>query len=79
VTPTKQKKTTPKPNITFFDHGDPDAALQSLQSVLAEAGELPVIGLVVETTERDGQKQITNWTFADTSLIKSLAMILPGK
>lgn len=79
MTIAKPKKTTPKPNIIFLDQGDPDAALQSLQSVLAEAGEIPVFGLVVETTERDGQKQITNWTFADTSLIKSLAMILPGK
>ena len=60
-------------NIVFFENDDPQAG-ESLRRALAQTGEAPLLGLVLKVEE----ERVVNWMFADTSLIKSLALILPG-
>ena len=60
-------------NIVFFENDDPQAG-ESLRNALAKTGEAPLLGLVLKVEE----ERVVNWMFADTSLIKSLALILPG-
>ena len=60
-------------NIVFFENDDPQAG-ESLRRALTQTGEAPLLGLVLKVEE----ERVVNWMFADTSLIKSLALILPG-
>ena len=60
-------------NIVFSENDDPQAG-ESLRRALAQTGEAPLLGLVLKVEE----ERVVNWMFADTSLIKSLALILPG-
>ena len=63
-------------NIVFSENDDPRAA-ESLRRVLAQTGEAPLLGLILKV-EADGKgERVVNWMFADTSLVKSLALILP--
>jgi hypothetical protein len=68
------RKAAANSNIVFFEEDSPQA-VESLKSALANTGNAPMLGLVLKV-EKD---QVVNWMFADTSLIKSLALILPGK
>ena len=57
-------------NIVFSENDDPQAG-ESLRRALAQTGEAPLLGLVLKVEE----ERVVNWMFADTSLIKSLALI----
>ena len=66
-------------NVVFFENDSPQA-LESLQSALANTGDTPLLGLVLKVaSDPKGEDQVVNWMFADTSFIKSLALVLPGK
>lgn len=60
-------------NIVFFENDNPQAG-ESLRRALAKTGDAPLLGLILKVEE----ERVVNWMFADTSLIKSLALILPG-
>ncbi len=63
-------------NIVFFENDDPQAG-ESLRRTLAQTGEAPLLGLILKV-EADGKgERVVNWMFADTSLVKSLALVLP--
>ena len=59
-------------NIVFFENDNPQAG-ESLRNALAKTGEAPLLGLVLKVEE----ERVVNWMFADTSLVKSLALVLP--
>lgn len=66
-------------NIVFFENDSPQA-VESLKSALAKTGDAPLLGLVLKVeADPKGEERVVNWMFADTSFIKSLALILPGK
>jgi len=66
-------------NVVFFENDSPQA-VESLKNALANAGDAPLLGLVLKVeTDPKGEDQVVNWMFADTSFIKSLALVLPGK
>ena len=66
-------------NIVFFENDSPKAA-ESLKNALAQTGETPILGLVLKVeVDPEGKDRVVNWMFAETSFIKSLALILPGK
>ena len=65
---------TENDNIVFFEQDSPQA-VESLKKAVSNAGELPMLGLVLKV-EKD---RVVNWMFADASFIKSLALVLPGK
>ena len=66
-------------NIVFFENDSPQA-VESLKSALAKTGATPILGLVLKVeADPKGEERVVNWMFADTSFIKSLALILPGK
>ncbi len=64
-------------NIVFFENDSPQA-VESLKNALAQTGDAPLLGLVLKIeADSKGQDRVVNWMFADTSFIKSLALILP--
>jgi hypothetical protein len=66
-------------NIVFFENDSPQA-VESLKSALVNAGDVPLLGLVLKVeADPKGEERVVNWMFADTSFIKSLALVLPGK
>jgi len=66
-------------NVVFFENDSPQA-VESLKNALASTGDAPLLGLVLKVeADSKGEDQVVNWMFADTSFIKSLALILPGK
>jgi len=66
-------------NNVFFENDSPQA-VESLKSALAKTGDAPLLGLVLKVEANPkGEERVVNWMFADTSFIKSLALILPGK
>ena len=66
-------------NIVFFENDSPQA-VESLKKALANTGDAPLLGLVLKVeVNPKGEDQVVNWMFADTSFIKSLALVLPGK
>ena len=66
-------------NVVFFEEDSPQA-VESLKNALANAGDAPLLGLVLKVeADPKGVDQVVNWMFADTSFIKSLALVLPGK
>ena len=66
-------------NIVFFEKDSPQA-FESLKNALANAGDVPLLGLVLKVeVDPNGEDHVVNWMFAETSFIKSLALILPGK
>ena len=66
-------------NVVFFEDDSPQAA-ESLKNALARTGDAPLLGLVLKVeADSKGEDQVVNWMFADTSFIKSLALVLPGK
>ena len=66
-------------NIVFFENDSPQA-VESLKNALAKTGDAPLLGLVLKVeADPKGKERVVNWMFADTSFIKSLALILPGK
>ncbi len=66
-------------NIVFFENDSPQA-VESLKNALAKTGDAPLLGLVLKVeADPKGEERVVNWMFADTSFIKSLALILPGK
>ena len=66
-------------NIVFFENDSPQA-VESLKNALARTGDVPILGLVLKVEANPkGEDQVVNWMFADTSFIKSLALVLPGK
>jgi hypothetical protein len=66
-------------NVVFFEDDNPQA-VDSLKNALAKAGDLPLLGLVLKVeADPKGEERVVNWMFADTSFIKSLALILPDK
>jgi hypothetical protein len=66
-------------NIVFFENDSPQA-VESLKSALVNAGDVPLLGLVLKVeADHKGEERVVNWMFADTSFIKSLALVLPGK
>jgi hypothetical protein len=66
-------------NVVFFENDSPQA-LESLKSALAKTGDVPILGLVLKVeADPKGEEHVVNWMFADTSFIKSLALVLPGK
>ena len=66
-------------NIVFFENDSPKAA-ESLKNALVQTGETPILGLVLKVeVDPEGKDRVVNWMFAETSFIKSLALILPGK
>ena len=64
-------------NIVFSENDDPQAG-ESLRRALAQTGEAPLLGLILKVEANGKGEHVVNWMFADTSLIKSLALILPG-
>jgi hypothetical protein len=64
--------------ITFFNPDDPLAG-ESLARSLYDSDQ-PILGLIVKVKQQEnGDEQIVNWSFADITLIKSLAALcLPG-
>ena len=66
-------------NIVFFEKDSPKA-VESLKNALAKTGDAPILGLVLKVeVDPEGEDRVVNWMFAETSFIKSLALILPGK
>ena len=66
-------------NVVFFENDSPQA-LESLKNTLAKTGDVPILGLVLKVeADPKGEERVVNWMFADTSFIKSLALVLPGK
>ena len=66
-------------NIVFFEKDSPQA-FESLKNALANAGDVPLLGLVLKVeVDPNGEDHVVNWMFAETSFIKSLALIQPGK
>ena len=66
-------------NIEFFEKDSPQA-VESLKTALANTGDIPLLGLVLKVeVDPEGGDRVVNWMFAETSFIKSLALILPGK
>jgi len=66
-------------NVVFFENDSPQA-VESLKNALAKAGDAPLLGLVLKVeADPKGGERVVNWMFADTSFIKSLALVLPGK
>ena len=66
-------------NVVFFENDSPQA-LESLKSALAKTGDAPILGLVLKVeADPKGEERVVNWMFADTSFIKSLELVLPGK
>jgi hypothetical protein len=66
-------------NIVFFENDSPQA-VESLKNALAKTGDVPLLGLVLKVeVDSKGEDRVVNWMFAETSFIKSLALILPGK
>ena len=66
-------------NVVFFENDSPQA-VESLKSALANTGDAPILGLVLKVeADHNGEERVVNWMFADTSFIKSLALVLPGK
>ena len=66
-------------NVIFFENDSPQA-VESLKNALAKTGDIPILGLVLKVeADPKGEERVVNWMFADTSFIKSLALILPGK
>lgn len=64
-------------NVVFFEDDSPQAA-ESLKNALAQTGDAPLLGLVLKIeADSKGQDRVVNWMFAETSFIKSLALILP--
>ena len=64
-------------NIVFFENDNPQAG-ESLRNALAKTGEAPLLGLVLKVeADSQGEERVVNWMFADTSLVKSLALVLP--
>jgi len=64
-------------NIVFSENDDPQAG-ESLRRALAQTGEAPLLGLVLKVeADSQGEERVVNWMFADTSLVKSLALVLP--
>jgi len=64
-------------NIVFFEDDSPQAA-ENLKNALAQTGDAPLLGLVLKIeADSKGQDRVVNWMFAETSFIKSLALILP--
>ncbi|MBI1793384.1 MAG: hypothetical protein HYR70_04245 [Chloroflexi bacterium] len=65
-------------SIVFIDQDNPMSAAR-LQAALSDAGDIPVIGIVVKIEkEQDGRERIVNWMFADANFVKSLALVLPS-
>jgi hypothetical protein len=72
-------QTTQNGNIVFFEDDSPQA-VESLKSALAKTGDVPLLGLVLKIeTDPKGEERVVNWMLADTSFIKALALVLPGK
>jgi hypothetical protein len=72
-------QTTQNGNVVFFEKDSPQA-VESLKNALANTGDVPILGLVLKVeADPKGEDQVVNWMFADTSFIKSLALVLPGK
>jgi hypothetical protein len=72
-------QTTQNGNIVFFEDDNPQA-VESLKSALAKTGDVPLLGLILKIeTDPKGEERVVNWMFADTSFIKALALVLPGK
>jgi len=66
-------------NVVFFEKDNPQA-VESLQHALAKTGDAPLLGLVLKVeADPKGGERVVNWMFADTTFIKSLALVLPGK
>lgn len=66
-------------NVVFFEKDSPQAA-ESLKNALIQTGNAPLLGLVLKVeADAKGEDRVVNWMFADTSFIKSLALVLPGK
>ena len=66
-------------NVVFFENDSPQA-VESLKNALAQTGDVPLLGLVLKVeADPKGGERVVNWMFADTSFIKSLALVLPGK
>ena len=66
-------------NIVFFENDSPQA-VESLKTALAKTGDAPLLGLVLKVeADPKGEDRVVNWMFADTSFIKSLALVLPGR
>lgn len=60
--------------ITFFSPDDPFAG-ESLTRSMPESDQ-PLLGLIIKVKqEENGDEQIVNWSFADSTLIKSLAAL----
>ena len=66
-------------NIVFYENDSPQA-VESLKNALAKAGDAPLLGLVLKVAaDPKGEERVVNWMFADTSFIKALVLVLPGK
>ena len=66
-------------NIVFFENDRPEA-VESLKNALAKTEDIPLLGLVLKVEAGPkGEERVVNWMFADTSFIKALALVLPGK
>jgi|GEM_PF-1688803 len=65
--------------IVFLSPDDPEKSRQTLSEVLASLPQIPVLGLIIKVSH-DGKKEIVvNWMFADATLVKSLALVLPNQ
>jgi len=63
-----------KSPISFFKPDDPLAGESLARSL--EGTEQPILGLIVKVKkEENGDEQIVNWSFADPTLVKSLAAL----
>jgi hypothetical protein len=66
-------------NVVFFENDSPQA-VENLKSALARRGDVPLLGLVLKVeADPKGGERVVNWMFADTSFIKPLTLVLPGK
>lgn len=59
--------------IRFFKPDDPLAGESLARSL--ESTEQPILGLIVKVKQEDGEEKIVNWSFADPTLIKSMAAL----
>jgi hypothetical protein len=63
--------------ITFFSPDD-SLAGESLTRSMSESDQ-QVLGLIIKVKQQEnGDEQIVNWSFADSTLIKSLAALCPS-
>ncbi len=66
-------------SIVFYNPDTPEAARSLANVLVALSPGDPILGLIVKVQDDGGEGRVINWMFADVNLLKSLAIVLPGR